>query len=163
MIGRPDSGARVRAGAGWTLLAGALLAPAAAAAQSPQAWNPREVLASKEWVAPPGQIADAVLAPRYLNVTLTELSPNGRWFVNEVGDGPVTMDRFSLPFDDLGGQFIDVGANRSRTLTIRSNVGIEVISAQDGSKVTVQVPAGARVSNATWSPDGSRPPGARGS
>ena len=56
---------------------------------------------------PPAEIADAVLAPRYLNVTLNNRSPDGRWFLHEVGDGPVTMDRFSRPFDELGGQFLE--------------------------------------------------------
>ena len=66
------------------------------------------------------------------------------------------MDVFSKPFHELGGQFIDYAANRSRRLTTRNNVGIEVISATDGSKVQIEVPRGARVSNASWSPDGSR-------
>ncbi|HSG47595.1 MAG TPA: hypothetical protein VLA43_07290, partial [Longimicrobiales bacterium] len=137
------------------LVAALTLAPAAASAQQND-WDPQAVLAAKEWVAPPGSIADAVLAPRYLNASLNQPSPDGAWFVQEVGDGPVTMDRFSLPFDELGGVFIDFQANRHRNLTIRSNVGIKVISAQDGSTVDVQVPGGARVSEATWSPDGSQ-------
>ena len=119
-------------------------------------WNPQEILAAKQWVAPPANVAEAVLAPRYLNVTLNEISADRNWFVHEIGDGPVNMDRFSRPFDELGGLFIDFAGNRNRTLTIRSNAGLEVISATDGRKVTIQVPAGARVSNATWSPDGAQ-------
>ena len=111
------------------------LLPLGAAAQNGN-WNPQDILAAKEWVAPPGNIAEAVLAPRYLNVTLNEISADRSWFVHEIGDGPVPMDRFSKPFDELGGLFIDFGGNRNRTLTIRSNVGLEVISAADGRKVT---------------------------
>ena len=114
------------------------------------------ILADKAFVTPPDEIAAAALAPRYLNVTLTEVSPDKRWFVHEIGDGPVTMDRFSKDFDELGGLFIDYAANRHRNMTIRSSVGINVISAADGSITEVDVPSGARVSNATWSPDGSR-------
>ena len=44
-----------------------------------------------------------------------------------MGDGPVTMDVFSKLFHELGGQFIDYAANRSRRLTTRNNAGIEVI------------------------------------
>ena len=47
-------------------------------------------------------------------------------------------------------------SNRHRNLTIRSSVGIHVISATDGSITEVDVPNGARISNTTWSPDGSR-------
>jgi len=131
------------------------LAPAALSAQQ-DGYDPRAVLATEEWVSPPDAVAEAVLAPRWLNVSLTSPSPDGAWFAHEVGDGPVTMDRFSLPFDELGGVFIDFQGNRHRNLTIRSAVGITVVSAASGATVQVQVPRGARVSDATWSPDGSQ-------
>ena len=114
------------------------------------------ILAATAWVQPPAEIADAVLAPRYLNVTLNRPSPDGRWFLHEVGDGPVTMDRFSRPFDELGGQFLEPQANRHRRLSTRSSAGLQVISAADGSVTDIEVPDGARVSAAEWSPDGSR-------
>jgi dipeptidyl aminopeptidase/acylaminoacyl peptidase len=137
------------------LAAFAFLLPAGALAQQ-GSWNAQEILAAKAWVTPPSSVAEAVLAPRWLNVALSQRSADGNWFLNEIGDGPVTMDRFSKPFDDLGGMFLDFRANRSRTLTIRSSVGIQAISAVDGHKVDVQVPRGTRVSNATWSPDGAK-------
>jgi dipeptidyl aminopeptidase/acylaminoacyl peptidase len=133
----------------------ALLIPVGVTAQSGD-WNADKILAAKEWVAPPAGIAEAVLAPRYLNVTLSDISADRKWFVNQIGDGPVTMARFSKPFDELGGMFIDFQGSRDRGLTIRSNVGLEAISAADGRRVAIQVPAGARVSNATWSPTGAQ-------
>jgi dipeptidyl aminopeptidase/acylaminoacyl peptidase len=63
------------------------------------------------------------------------------------------MKTFSKPFHELGGLFVDFKANRARPLTVRNNVGIQVISAADGTKKLIQLPPGARVSNATWSPD----------
>ncbi len=135
----------------------AVLLPSHVTAQArSESWNPEQVLATEQYTTPQQPIVDAVMAPRWLNVSLTEVSPDRQRFLHEVGDGPVTMDRFSKPFHDLGGAFIDFRANRDRNLTIRSNVGIQVISAVDGSKVDVRIPSGARVSNATWSPDGSR-------
>ena len=127
----------------------------AADAQDPPS-AAQATLAATAWVQPPAEIADAVLAPRYLNATLNEGSPDGRWFLHVVGDGPVTMDRFSRPFDELGGQFLEPRANRHRTLSTRSSAGLQVISATDGSVTDVEVPRGARVSGAQWSPDGSR-------
>ena len=53
------------------LAAFALLLPTVTHAQS-GSWNAQEVLAAKEWVAPPSTIADAVLAPRWLNVALSD-------------------------------------------------------------------------------------------
>ncbi len=128
----------------------------AANTDQPPQTEAERILAAREWVQPPPEIADAVLAPRYLNVTLNRLSPDGRWFLHEVGDGPVTMDRFSRPFDELGGQFLEPQANRHRRLSTRSSAGLQVISAADGSVTDIEVPDGARVSAAEWSPDGSR-------
>ncbi|HEX2457810.1 MAG TPA: prolyl oligopeptidase family serine peptidase [Vicinamibacterales bacterium] len=113
------------------------------------------VLKQDGYQTPPKELADAVLAPRYLNVSLTNASPDKKWFLDEIGDGPVPMKTFSKPFHELGGVFVDFKANRARTLTTRNNVGIQIISAADGSKRPIQVPPGARVSNATWSPDGT--------
>ncbi len=127
--------------------------PARSAGQS-GSWAD-EILQTESYATPPPELAEAVLAPRYLNVTLSNLSPDKKWFLDEIGDGPVVMKTFSKPFHELGGVFIDFKANRSRTLTIRNNVGIQLISAADGTKKPIQLPAGARVSNATWSPDGS--------
>ena len=139
----------------------ALLAQTAPAPQAPAAARPAppswadQVLQQESYATPPPELASAVLAPRHLNTTLGELSADKKWFLNEVGDGPVVMATFSRPFDELGGLFIDASANRTRALTIRNNVAIEVISATDGTRRALPLPAGARVSNATWSPDGS--------
>jgi dipeptidyl aminopeptidase/acylaminoacyl peptidase len=112
-----------------------------------------EIIRQETYASPPPALADAVLAPRYKNVTLTTASPDKTWFVDEIGDGPVPMKTFSKPFHELGGVFIDVKANRARALTIRNNVGLQIISAADGAKKAMQIPPGTRVSNATWSPD----------
>ena len=130
-------------------------------AQSPAPRSPQnsswadDIIKKEGYVTPPSEVADAVLAPRHLNVNLSSASPDKKWFVDEIGDGAVVMKTFSKPFHELGGVFIDFKANRSRALTIRNNVGIQLISAADGSRKTIQLPAGARVSNATWSPDGT--------
>ena len=112
------------------------------------------IINQEGYVAPPAEIADAVLAKRYLNTSLTNLSPDKKWALVQVGDGPVVMKTFSKPFDELGGVFIDFKANRVRTLTITNGVGIDVISTTDGTRKSVSLPAGTRVSNATWTPDG---------
>ena len=114
-----------------------------------------DIIKQESYATPPPEVADAVLAPRYVNINLSSVSPDKKWFVDETGDGPVLMKTFAKPFHELGGVFIDYKANRSRTLTIRNNVGIQLISAVDGSKKAIQIPAGLRVSNATWSPDSS--------
>jgi dipeptidyl aminopeptidase/acylaminoacyl peptidase len=128
--------------------------PLTLAAQNGAIPSPDDVLKQSTYQSPPKDLADAVLAPRYLNVALTNASPDRKHFLDEIGDGPVVMKTFAKPFHELGGVFVDFKANRSRTLTVRNNVGIQIISAEDGTKKAIQVPAGARVSNAIWSPDG---------
>jgi dipeptidyl aminopeptidase/acylaminoacyl peptidase len=127
--------------------------PLTLAAQNGAARSPDSILAQESYQTPPRELADAVLAPRYLNMTLTNVSPDRQFFVDEIGDGPVVMKTFAKPFHELGGLFVDFKANRARPLTVRNNVGIQIVSATDGSKKAVQLPPGARVSNATWSPD----------
>jgi dipeptidyl aminopeptidase/acylaminoacyl peptidase len=128
-------------------------APAAPSSQkAPRTWAD-DLLERETYATPPPELADAVLAPRYRNVTLSNISPDRKWFVDEIGDGPVPMKTFAKPFHELGGVFVDFRANRARALTIRNNAGLQVIAAADGAKRTIQVPPGARVSNPTWSPD----------
>ena len=112
-----------------------------------------DILKADGYQSPPRELADAVTAPRYLNISLASASLDKKWFLDEIGDGPVLMKTFSKPFHELGGVFVDYKANRARALTVRNNIGIQLISAADGSKKLIQLPAGARVSNATWSPD----------
>jgi len=112
-----------------------------------------DLLKQEGYVMPPPELVAAVTAPRYENVNLSNPSPDKKWFLNEIGDGPVLMKTFSKPYDELGGVFIDFKANRARSLTFRNNVGIQIISSADGIRKQIQIPAGARVTNATWSPD----------
>ncbi len=119
---------------------------------APASWAD-EIINKEGYVTPPPELAEAVLAPRWQNVNLSNASPDKKWFLTQIGDGPVVMRVFSKPFDELGGVFIDFKANRARSLTISNNVGIQIISAADGSKRQIQLPSGARVSNAVWSPD----------
>ena len=125
------------------------------AAPKPKPHPADAILRKESYVKPPAVLAEAVNAPRHENINLTSLSPNRAWYCVEMGDGPVSIDIMSKPFHELGGLFVDYRANRSRSLTIRNNAGIQFISPVDGSKRTIQLPAGARTSNATWSPDGN--------
>jgi dipeptidyl aminopeptidase/acylaminoacyl peptidase len=119
---------------------------------APSGWAD-DVLKQESYQQPPKELTDAVLAPRHLNTTMSSLSPDRKWFLDETPDGPVEMKIFSRPYHELGGLFVDFKANRVRSLTVRNNVALQLISAADGSKKPIQIPTGARVSNATWSPD----------
>lgn len=131
-------------------------APATPAAkQTPQPAWPDGVLQQESYATPPPELAAAVTAPRQQVISLSNPSPDRKWFLVQVGDGPVPMATFSKPFHELGGVFVDFKANRVRTLTIANGVGLQVVSAVDGTRKDLATPPGARVSNPTWSPDGS--------
>ena len=138
-----------------TLLAPALLLAFAVPAEA-QDKTTNPTLTTEAFVQPPGHIADVVLAPRYLNVTLGNPSPDGRFFVQQQGDGPPSMATFAKPFYRLGGEQIDWQANRSRLLTQRNGKTLVVTDAQTGAATTMQVPDDARVTGPQWSPDGTQ-------
>lgn len=120
-----------------------------------QGWDPDSILTVEAYVRPPETIAEAVLAPRYLNFSFSDPNVDQSWFLESVDDGMPSITLLSKPFHELGGAFIDFAANRNRNLTIRSSAGIRV-RAIDGTIRDIQVPQGARISNATWSPDGTQ-------
>ena len=107
----------------------------AAKPEAPLSWAD-ETLQQEAYATPPPELAEAVMAPRYQNISLSNPSPDKKWFLNMIGDGPVPMATFSKPFHELGGVFIDFKANRARSLTISNSVGIQVMSAADGTKKT---------------------------
>ena len=122
---------------------------------SGQSTDTDEVLQAEGYITPPQEIADAVLAPWYRNVTLSDVNAEKTWFLNEMGDGPIPVALLAKPYEELGGLFVDFAANRNRRLTTRGDAGLQLTSLE-GRTVEVDIPQGARVSNATWSPTGDR-------
>jgi dipeptidyl aminopeptidase/acylaminoacyl peptidase len=114
-----------------------------------------KVLTHEGYVMPPRELADAVLAPREMNVSLGNPSPDKKWFLDEIGDGPAPMSIFAVPFDDLGGVFIDFKASRQRNMSRRNTIGIQLFSTADGSRKVLATPPGLRVTGARWTEDGS--------
>ena len=113
-------------------------------------------LTKESYLMPPKEIADVLLAPRHENTSLTNLCPDGRKFLITKSDGMPTVGRMGAPCVYLGEMAFDPVANRARQLWIRSDVGYDLFFFAEKRTVPVQVPAKARVSNPTWSPDGSK-------
>ena len=62
-----------------------LFAASVASAQAPAALSGADsVLRSERYVAPAPSIADAVLAPRYRSVVLTEINSDRTWFIRSM-------------------------------------------------------------------------------
>ncbi len=130
-----------------------LALPAATSAQDAPSEVERRIL-EESYTVPTAAIAEAALAPRWENVSASNLDPTGSFFVHTVSDGPASLPVFARPHLNLGALQIDPAADRYRRLTTRSAIGFHLISAEDGARTEVEVPRDARVSNATWSPDG---------
>src|SRR5690606_36135858 len=114
------------------------------------AWQ-NGVLEEEAYLEPAPEIARVITAPRHENVSLTNLSPDQRYFLNTLSSGLPSLADYAKPHHLLGGLFIDHRANRARSLTTGTGIGFEVISWADGKRTRIQVPARAKVSSAQWS------------
>lgn len=106
------------------------------------------------YLTPPKPILEAALAPWWTNVSPTSPSPDGKRAIVVDRDGPPPLALLAKPYVNLAGLMIDTGAYRARTLTTRSAAGLRIMDLATGAMTNVQVPSGARVSDAKWSPDG---------
>ncbi|MCA0376725.1 MAG: prolyl oligopeptidase family serine peptidase [Gemmatimonadetes bacterium] len=156
----------------WTLRASAALLltlPAVAVAQNrpgnaaapapaaPAKADKPDILADEGYVTPPPAIAKLVTAARETNRTLAAPSPGARkWFMRTVSDGLPALKQVGKVHHNLGGFQVDPRGNRDRGMTMRSAAGLEVTEWETGKRISVQVPAGARVSTPVWSPDGTQ-------
>ena len=130
-----------------------LFTPRAVMAQQPVEAS-RKLLAQERFVTPPPEVARLVTAPRQLNATLTQQSPDGKYFLATHNEGLGVKSKFGKPHVYLGGLQVDQRANRSRQLTTRGLAAIEIVNAETGTQTKVTIPAGATASSPAWSPDG---------
>lgn len=126
--------------------------------QTEPAWlkADRETLAKESYVAPPDIVSRLITAPRHLNVSLTQPSPNRKYFLKEQSDGLPSVNTFGKPHYYLGGLQVDWKANRNRAITNRGAVGLSLIDPMTGKSSSIEVPKGASVSSSVWSPDGKQ-------
>ena len=106
------------------------------------------------FLAPPDEIAKVVLAPRHLNVSLSNPSPDRKYFLKAQSEGMPTMAVFAKPHYYLGGVQVDHRANRARSLTTRGSSGFSVIDWETGRTTNIELPRGAKATNPAWSRDG---------
>src|SRR5438093_196370 len=112
----------------------------------------QEVPLDKEsYLTPPKVIADVIRAAWHQNVTLMNLSTDGKKFLITKSDGAPTLERLARPCVHLGEMAFDPVAQRAHQLYVRSSVGYELFYPADKRTVAVQMPAPARVSNPAWS------------
>lgn len=114
------------------------------------------ILSKEAYLTPPKVIADAVLAARGENLTLTNLSPDGRKFLITRRDGLPSIDRLGCPCVHLAEMAFDPVACRDRSSWVNSGEGFDLYFPIENRTLPVQTPKGARVGSPAWSPDGSK-------
>ena len=141
------------------LLCATLFAPLAGALAQQNAagtWSPKEVLAKETYVRPPAEIERLVTAPRQNNVSLTNQSPDRKYFLKLQSEGLPSLQSFGKPHYYFGGLQVDFKANRARILTTRGSAGLSIIDASTGIARDLETPKGATVSSPAWSPSGAQ-------
>jgi len=141
--------------AGLALLVGSAPVTAQNADRDELAAVPQAII-TEDYIEPPAHIAAAVLAQTESRVSLNNGDPTNTWFLQTVSDGMPTLAAFAKPHLNLGAWQIDPAAQRNRRLTTRNSAGYQLIHRDGDRTIDIEVPNGARVSGATWSPDGSQ-------
>jgi len=114
-----------------------------------------EAISAEGYILPPDAIARLVNLPRESIVTYGTPSPvTRRWFVRNLSDGLPALEFVGKVHHNLAGWQIDPVANRSRTMTMRSNIGYELLDWSANKATKIEMPAGARAGSTSWSPDG---------
>src|SRR5262249_10166966 len=114
-------------------------------------------LSKEQYLAAPKEIAEVLAtASRGDMVSLTNISPDGKKFLITKNDGMPSIHRLGCPHVILGEVAFDHLAHRAHDLYVRSNAGYELFTWADRRSVPIQTPTSARVSNPSWSPDGSK-------
>lgn len=119
------------------------------------AQNPTDL--REQYLTPPADIAEEVLAPRYENVILNDLSPSHEYFLNTTQTRTLSpLSAFAKPYYNLGGLQFNPRANRNRNFTTSTSSGLELIASRNGDPSTIQTPQDAIVTSAKWSPNGNK-------
>jgi dipeptidyl aminopeptidase/acylaminoacyl peptidase len=111
-------------------------------------------LLDEAYIRPPKEIEEVVLAPRFQNVTLSNLSPDRTRFLVPTGAGLPPVELVGKPYVNLAGEMIDTSGNRDRSVNYRSSLGYRMFDWQTGKWSNLATPANVRVGGADWSPDG---------
>lgn len=111
----------------------------------------------EQYLTPPDEIAEEVLAPRHQNITLYNLAPSQEYFLNTTQNRALSpLSAFAKPYYNLGGLQFNPDANRSRYFTTNTTNGLQLIGSRNGEVSNIQTPENAQISSASWSPDGSK-------
>jgi dipeptidyl aminopeptidase/acylaminoacyl peptidase len=132
-----------------------LAAATQAFAQGNSAWDPQEILKSETFVKPPANIERMIMAPR-VDISFTQPNADRSWFLRGVGPTRGDLAAYGKPHLWLGGLPVDAKANRTRTVTTETTIGLTLVNPRTGATKTLETPKGATISAQTWAPSGTQ-------
>ena len=135
------------------LLLSCIVAPAALIAQD--STDPWAVLRAETFVKPPAHVERMIMTPR-VDIAFDAISPDGRRAMRLTGPDRGRVAAWGKPHLILAGVQVDPQANRARSLTTQPKTGISLADPRTGQTRALQTPAGATISDPTWSPTGDR-------
>ncbi len=108
------------------------------------------------YLMPSKSIAEAVLAPWYKNVTPGAMNAQKTHYLVTERDGQTSLQSLGRPHVNLAGAQFDTKGQRERGVNARTFVGCKIVRLADKKETKLLIPPGTRISDVTWSPDGSR-------
>ena len=136
-------------------IAGVMLFASPATAQNGTAKSDHDLLTTETYVRPPAVVDRIIMAPR-TDITFTTPSPDRKWFLKSTGLDRGDIAQFGKPHVNLGGLQIDTRANRARTLTTSTHLGLMLVDPNTSATKTIETPKGASISSQIWSPTGTQ-------
>lgn len=114
-----------------------------------------EALTKEAYTTPPKEIMDMVLAPRWQNINLSSPNPQYTRFAIAQSGGMPALASLGKPYFNLAGFQVDGAAMRARSLTTGGAKFLKLFDLRSREVKNIEIPNGATVSSATWSPDGN--------
>jgi len=134
---------------------GAVLVASPALAQSTTNQSDHDLLSTETYVRPPAVVERIIMAPR-TDITFSQPSPDRKWFLRMPGLDRGDVAEFGKPHLYLGGVQIDARANRARSLTTSTHLGLTLIDPRTGATRAIETPSAASISSPVWSPTGTQ-------
>ena len=136
------------------VVGGAALLATPVAAQNGPARSDHDQLATETYERPPAVVDRIIMAPR-TDISFTMPSPDRKWFLKSPGLDRGDVAQFGKPHVYLGGLQVDEHANRARSLTTSTHLGLVLVDPRANVTKTIETPKGASISSPAWSPTGA--------
>src|SRR5699024_4800141 len=110
-------------------------------------------LSVEEYTKPVEKVLKQVLAPRYKNTFLSNISPSRDYFLDYIKKEEFTpIDQYAEPFYNFAGLEIDLEANRKMSLTNEyeenTGIGLALTDVNNGKTKVIHAPTDMHLSNA---------------